>query len=127
MDALRLLQACCRRNVLILVHSGQVNNAEILSGHVRRGLLLRALARLFGTWGRWVGPSLAVVLSGLAFGLAHYEPLQLLGLALFGILLGAVSYCTGRQGMNMVAHATFNGIALAATAVVPVLSHGWPA
>ena len=92
-----------------------------------RGLLLRALARLFGTWGRWVGPSLAVVLSGLAFGLAHYEPLQLLGLALFGILLGAVSYCTGRQGMNMVAHATFNGIALAATAVVPVLSHGWPA
>ncbi len=92
-----------------------------------RGVLMRALARLFGTWGRWVGPALAVVVSGVAFGLAHYEPLQLLGLSLFGVILGAVSYRTGRLGMNMVAHATFNGLALAATAVVPALAHGWPA
>jgi len=92
-----------------------------------RGVLMRALARLFGTWGRWVGPALAVVISGVAFGLAHYEPLQLLGLSLFGVILGAVSYRTGRLGMNMVAHASFNGLALAATAVVPALAHGWPA
>jgi len=91
-----------------------------------RGLLLRALARLFGTWGRWVGPALAVIVSGVAFGLAHYEPLQLLGLSLFGIVLGAVYYRTGRLGMGMVAHATFNGLALAATAVVPALGLGWP-
>jgi CAAX protease family protein len=86
-----------------------------------RGLLLRALARLFGTIGRWVGPALAIVVSGILFGLAHAESLQLLGLAIFGVLLGFVSYRTGRLGMNMVAHATFNGMALLAV-VAPVVT-----
>ena len=36
-----------------------------------RGVLLRALARLFGNWGGWVGPALAIVVSGVLFGLAH--------------------------------------------------------
>ena len=85
-----------------------------------RGVLLRALARLFGRWGRWVGPALAVVVSGVLFGLAHAESLQLLGLATFGVILGAVSYRTGRLGMNMVAHASFNALALSAV-VLPAL------
>jgi membrane protease YdiL (CAAX protease family) len=85
-----------------------------------RGLLLRALARLFGTVGRWVGPALAIVISGVLFGLAHAESLQLLGLAVFGIILSAVSYRTGRLGMNMVAHATFNLMAVAAAVVTPL-------
>jgi hypothetical protein len=85
-----------------------------------RGVLLRALARLFGRWGRWVGPSLAVVVSGVLFGLAHAESLQLLGLAAFGVILGAVSYRTGRLGMNVVAHASFNALALSAV-VLPAL------
>lgn len=85
-----------------------------------RGVLLRALARLFGRWGRWVGPALAVVISGVLFGLAHAESLQLLGLALFGVVLGVVSYRTGRLGMNMVAHASFNALALSAV-VLPAL------
>lgn len=89
-----------------------------------RGVLLRALARIFGTWGRWIGPGLAIVVSGVLFGLAHYEPLQLLGLSIFGIVLGTVSYATGRLGMNMVAHATFNGLALAAAVIVPVFGAG---
>ena len=80
-----------------------------------RGLLLRALARLFGTWGRWVGPTLAIVISGVLFGLAHAESLQLIGLATFGIILSLVSYRTGRLGMNMVSHATFNLVAVVAT------------
>jgi membrane protease YdiL (CAAX protease family) len=79
-----------------------------------RGVLLRALARLFGTVGRWVGPALAIIITGVLFGLAHAESLQLLGLATFGIILSFVSYRTGRLGMNMVAHATFNLTALAA-------------
>ncbi len=86
-----------------------------------RGLLLRALARLFGTIGRWVGPALAIAVSGILFGLAHAESLQLLGLAIFGVILGFVSYRTGRLGMNMVAHATFNGMALLAV-VAPVMT-----
>jgi membrane protease YdiL (CAAX protease family) len=86
-----------------------------------RGVLLRAFARLFGRFGRWVGPCLAVLVSGVLFGLAHAESLQLLGLATFGVILGAVSYRTGRLGMNMVAHASFNALALAAV-VVPALA-----
>jgi hypothetical protein len=88
-----------------------------------RGVLLRALARLFGGWGRWVGPACAVVLTGVLFGLAHAESLQLLGLAVFGIILSIVSYLTGRLGMNMVAHASFNLTALAAV-VLPVAMGG---
>ena len=70
-----------------------------------RGVILRALARLFGNWGGWVGPALAIVVSGVLFGLAHAESLQLLG---SGRVRGdprVVSYRTGRLGMNMVAHA----------------------
>jgi membrane protease YdiL (CAAX protease family) len=85
-----------------------------------RGVLLRALARLFGRWGRWVGPTLAIVISGILFGLAHGESLQLLGLAAFGVILGIVSYRTGRLGMNIVAHASFNAVALSAV-VFPAL------
>jgi membrane protease YdiL (CAAX protease family) len=79
-----------------------------------RGLLLRSFARLFGNFGHWVGPALAIVITGVLFGLAHAESLQLLGLATFGIL-SFVSYRTGRLGMNMVSHATFNLVAVVAT------------
>jgi CAAX protease family protein len=79
-----------------------------------RGVLLRSLTRLFGDVGRWVGPTLAIVVTGVLFGLAHAESLQLLGLAVFGVILSFIAYRTGRLGMNMVAHATFNLMAVAA-------------
>ncbi len=85
-----------------------------------RGLLLRALVRLFGPLGvssraaRNVGLAGAVVLDGLLFGLAHGELVQLAGLAVFGGILAVVSLRTGRQGMNVVAHATFNLFAILA-------------
>jgi membrane protease YdiL (CAAX protease family) len=79
-----------------------------------RGLLLRALVRLCGGLGRRLGPVLAVVVTGVLFGLAHAESLQLLGLATFGIILSVVSYRTGRLGMNMIAHASFNLVAVVA-------------
>jgi membrane protease YdiL (CAAX protease family) len=87
-----------------------------------RGLLLKALVRLFTPLGarprgvRVVGVVAAVVLDGLLFGLAHGEWVQLAGLAAFGMVLAAVSYRTGRLGMNIVAHATFNMIAILAIA-----------
>jgi len=87
-----------------------------------RGVILRALARIFGRLGG-VGPVLAVVLSGLLFGVAHAESLQLLGLAVFGIILGVVSYRTGRLGMNIVAHASFNFLALTAVAFPTLLGN----
>jgi uncharacterized protein len=85
-----------------------------------RGLLLRALCRLFapGGFARSNGRSVAVVaavaLDGILFGLTHAEWQQLAGLALFGAILAAVSYRTGRLGMNIVAHASFNLVAVLA-------------
>jgi len=86
-----------------------------------RGLLLRSFARLFGTAGRflgtagrWLGPAAAIVVTGVLFGLAHAESLQLLGLATFGVILSAIAYRTGRLGMNMAAHSAFNLVAIVA-------------
>lgn len=83
-----------------------------------RGVVMRALVRLLGRFGGFVGPSLAILISGCCFAALHFEALQFLGLATFGVILGMVSYRTGRLGMNMVAHASFNALALA-SAVVP--------
>jgi hypothetical protein len=85
-----------------------------------RGLLFKALVRLFTpvsggvTTARGVGVVVAVIVDGLLFGLAHGEWVQLAGLALFGMALAAISYRTGRLGMNMVSHASFNLIAVIA-------------
>ena len=84
-----------------------------------RGLLLKSLLRLFtpvvsAGRARVLGVVLAVLLDGLLFGLAHGEWIQLAGLALFGCVLAAISYRTGRLGMNMVSHATFNLVAVIA-------------
>lgn len=85
-----------------------------------RGLLFKALARILtpvqvGPSGRRAaGVVAAVVLDGLIFGLAHGEWEQFAGLAAFGMVLAAVSYRTGRLGMNMVSHASFNLVAVIA-------------
>lgn len=81
-----------------------------------RGLLLRALVRLFGGAGKVAGPVLAVVCTGVLFGLAHAESLELLGLAGFGIVLSWLAYRTGRLGPGMLAHGAFNLVAVLTTA-----------
>jgi membrane protease YdiL (CAAX protease family) len=85
-----------------------------------RGLLFRGLLGLLGgnqrAGARLVVLGLAVVLDGLLFGLAHAEFEQLAGLALFGCILAVVVYRTQRLGMSMVAHATFNLVAVIAIA-----------
>ncbi len=87
-----------------------------------RGLLLKGLVRAFapnGAAGRVRAATvvLAVIVDGLLFGLAHGELVQLAGLAFFGIVLAALSYRTGRLGMNFLAHATFNGVAILAIVI----------
>lgn len=85
-----------------------------------RGLGLKALARLFAPRDnrpsprRAVGVAGAVVVDGVLFGLAHWELYQFAGLAVFGMVLAFISYRTGRLGMNMVAHASFNLVAVLA-------------
>jgi membrane protease YdiL (CAAX protease family) len=80
-----------------------------------RGLLFKSLARLLthrASPPRGFGVVLAVIVDGLLFGLAHGEWVQLAGLALFGAVLAAISFRTGRLGMNIVSHASFNLVAV---------------
>lgn len=77
-----------------------------------RGLLQRSLDRRLGP--RW-----AVALSSLAFGIVHYQPLQLLGLVGFGVVLGLLAERTGRLGPGIVAHISFNAATIAVLLLGP--------
>jgi len=81
-----------------------------------RGLVLRALVRVLSGSGRALGVVLAVLLDGVVFGLAHFELLQLLGLAAFGVVLAVVATRWRRIGPCIFAHATFNLIAVLSVA-----------
>jgi len=70
-----------------------------------RGLVLRGLL------GRLPVPA-AIVVSALAFALAHFEAVQFGGLALFGVILGVLAWRTGRLGPGIAAHAGFNAVAV---------------
>ncbi|MGD0439951.1 MAG: CPBP family intramembrane glutamic endopeptidase [Acidimicrobiales bacterium] len=82
-----------------------------------RGLLLRSLVGSFGKIGPRLGPALAIVVTGLVFGLVHFEALQFLGLAGFGMVLGYLAYRTGRLGPSIVAHMAFNTVTIIAIVV----------
>jgi membrane protease YdiL (CAAX protease family) len=77
-----------------------------------RGMLQRALGRRFG-------PGPAVAVSSVVFGVTHYQPVQLLGLIVFGVVLGVMAERTGRLGLGMVTHAAFN----ATTVVLLAFAH----
>lgn len=89
-----------------------------------RGLVLRSLLRLTQRAGRVLGPVIAIVVTGILFGLAHFEALQLLGLAAFGAALSFMAYRLNRLGAGILAHGTFNlvailSIAFGTSAVLP--------
>lgn len=68
-----------------------------------RGLLMRALSRRFGpAWGLWG--------SALAFGVAHFEALQLPALVLVGAVFGWLAQRSGRLGPAIWAHGAFNAV-----------------
>lgn len=73
-----------------------------------RGLLLRGLLGRFRDLGRRAGPALSIVVTGIVFGLVHFEELQFLGLAGFGVVLAYLAYRTGRLGPTIIAHISFN-------------------
>jgi membrane protease YdiL (CAAX protease family) len=79
--------------------------APVLEELFYRGLVLRSLQRGLPTWA-------AVVLCGVIFGAIHFQPLQLLGLAAFGMVAAVLAVRTGRLGPAVLAHLGFNGVAL---------------
>lgn len=85
---------------------------------VFRGLFLRGALRAFAGAGPFLGPALAAVLTGVVFALAHLEALQILGLAVFGVALSVMAYKLKRLGPGILAHATFNLVAVLAVAAV---------
>ena len=79
-----------------------------------RGLLLRSLVGSFEQIGPRLGPCLAIVVTALVFALVHFEALQFLGLAGFGVVLGYLAWRTGRLGPSIVAHMAFNTVTIIA-------------
>jgi uncharacterized protein len=81
-----------------------------------RGLVLRSLFGLgsgaTSRGGKRAAMIAAVVVDGLLFGLVHGELAQLAGLTLFGMLLALLVVRTGRLGMSIIAHASFNAVAI---------------
>lgn len=66
-----------------------------------RGLLLRSIQNRFGV--AW-----AVAGSALAFGITHFQPVQLPALAAAGACFALLAVRTGRLGPAIVAHMAFN-------------------
>jgi hypothetical protein len=58
------------------------------------------------------GAVVAVVLSACIFAAAHAEPLQFVGLALFGVVLALVLRKTQRFVPSMITHVSFNAVAM---------------
>ena len=81
-----------------------------------RGLVLRSLLRVFKGAGPVLGVAIAVVLDGVVFGLAHFELLELLGLAAFGAVLALMAYKFKRLGPGIFAHGMFNLLAILSVA-----------
>ncbi len=70
-----------------------------------RGLVLRSIEKR-------LGPAWGIGLSGLVFGATHFELLQLPALAGFGMVLAYLAWRTDRLGPGIVAHMTFNTLAV---------------
>jgi membrane protease YdiL (CAAX protease family) len=79
-----------------------------------RGLLLRALMGGLKDLGPRLAPAASILLTALVFALAHFEALQFLGLAGFGVVLGLLAWRTGRLGPSIVAHMAFNTVTIIA-------------
>lgn len=86
---------------LLLLAVLVVVGAPLIEELFFRGLLLRALQ------GRYTN-LLALGVSSVLFGLAHFQLVQFPALVMFGLLAGFLAQRTGRLGPSIFAHAGFN-------------------
>ena len=77
-----------------------------------RGVLLRSLNSAIGASRPRLAVPLSVVLSAGCFALAHFEAVQFLGLACFGVVLAVMAWRWDRLGPSIAAHAAFNASAV---------------
>lgn len=71
---------------------------------------------------RWMPVTAAAVVSGLIFACAHADQYSILPLAVVGTGLALFYRYTGSLIPNMIAHATFNGVALVVVYFLPKLA-----
>lgn len=69
-----------------------------------RGVLQRLFIRMTGT------PHLGIIITGFVFGLIHMQIINLLPIAILGILLGYLYYWTQNIWFPILAHFFFNGM-----------------
>lgn len=82
-----------------------VVGAPVVEELVYRGLLQGAFTRRFHEW-----PAVAAV--ALWFALIHFQPVEIPGLFVVGMVLGSCTLLTRRLGMGVVAHMAFNATGL---------------
>lgn len=83
--------------------------APIVEEILYRGVVLRGFEQISGRIG--------LVASSVLFGALHLEPLQFVGLTIFGFAAGYLVQRTGRLGPAVIAHVAFN-----ATTVIGLLA-----
>ena len=86
---------------VVLLAIAVVGGAPIVEELVYRGLLQGSFVRRLG---RWPG----TVIVAVWFAAVHFQPIELPGLTVIGLVLGACALLTGRLGMGVVAHLAFN-------------------
>ncbi|WP_298210441.1 type II CAAX endopeptidase family protein [Ferrimicrobium sp.] len=99
---------------LIVVAFVLVIGAPVCEEIFFRGLSLAVLRDRLENYRPVLRATLAIIGSALLFALAHFEPLQFAGLFAVGCVFAGLMWWTKRLGTSIVAHATFNLVALLA-------------
>lgn len=83
--------------------------APLVEELVYRGLLQTSLAARFGRWSAWV-------LMALWFAAVHFQPVEVPGLFVAGLVFGGAALLTRRLGASVLAHVAFNAAGLVVVA-----------
>jgi len=84
---------------------------------VFRGLIQQVFTRNMGAW-------IGVTFAGAIFGAVHLNAHLLISITAFGLFLGFLFNATGNLVYTIVAHAIFNGVALAELTIFPDVENG---
>ena len=90
---------------LVLLVLVVVVGAPLVEELAYRGLLQGAFTRRLNDW-------IGVVVVAAWFAVIHFQPVEIPGLFVVGIVLGVCTLRTGRLGLSVVAHLAFNATGL---------------
>jgi membrane protease YdiL (CAAX protease family) len=82
--------------------------APIVEECFYRGFIARSIVRLFPAFRTWTTTMIGAVLSGIWFGVVHFEALQLPALITVGVVCAVTAIRTGRLAPAVFLHMGFN-------------------